>query len=77
MPNLENCRSLIYEIKHHHKISLLLLNSNFSSIKITSIYVNFAAPWTGRYYVKAVDYDRYVILKHCPFDSNKRKYLPR
>jgi hypothetical protein len=32
--------------------------------------------WSGRFYVIAVDYDRYVIFKHCTTESNKRKSAP-
>jgi len=31
--------------------------------------------WSGKYYVLAVDYDRYVISKHYPTGSNKCKYM--
>jgi hypothetical protein len=49
------------------------LNSNELLYTIAFTYVNFAAIWIGRHYVIAVDYPRYVIIKHCPIDSNKRK----
>jgi len=29
-----------------------------------------------RAYVIAVDYDRYAILKYCPTEPNKRKFVP-
>jgi hypothetical protein len=29
-----------------------------------------------RYYVTAVDYEHYVIVKGCPFITNERKYVP-
>jgi len=32
--------------------------------------------WSGRFYVLAIDYDRYAILKHCPFESDQRKSVP-
>jgi hypothetical protein len=34
---------------------------------------HFAAIWSGRFYVLAVKYDSYVILKHCPFKSDECK----
>ena len=53
---------------------------NFNSIEtlytITITYVTFAEMWSGRYCVIATDYDRYFILKICPPNSNKRKYVP-
>jgi len=42
---------------------------------MTFLYVTFAALWTGRYNVLAVDYDHYVISKYSPFDSNAGKYV--
>ena len=38
--------------------------------------VIFAANWSGRFYVIAVDYDRYVIFYCHPFESNQRKSVP-
>jgi len=40
-----------------------------------TIALNFAVMWSGRYYVLAIDYDRYLIAKHCPIKSNKCKYM--
>jgi len=37
--------------------------------------VTFAAHWTGTYNVLAVDYDRYIIDKYSPFDSDEGKYV--
>ena len=31
--------------------------------------------WTGRFYVIAIDYDSYVILKVCPIYTNQGKNL--
>jgi len=39
------------------------------------LYVTFAASWTGPYRVVAIDYDRYLITKHCPFNSDEGKYV--
>jgi hypothetical protein len=39
------------------------------------IYITFAAVWSGRYYIIAIDYDSYVILKSCTFATNERKYV--
>jgi len=44
--------------------------------KITFNYVTFAAIWNGQAYVVAVDYDRYVIIKHCPVKLSKHKHVP-
>jgi hypothetical protein len=30
----------------------------------------------GSYYVMAIDDDKYVIIKICPFESNTSKYVP-
>ena len=32
--------------------------------------------WTGRYYIIAIDYDRYAIKKRGSVDSNTRKSVP-
>jgi len=44
--------------------------------KITVNYVTFGALWSRYVYVVAVEYDRYDIIKYCPVDLSKRKYLP-
>jgi hypothetical protein len=36
-------------------------------------YVTFSAFWTGRYYIIAIDYDSYVIMKHCNIYTPGRK----
>ena len=38
--------------------------------------LNLTAQWNGHAIILEIDYDRYFILKHCPFKSNKRKYAP-
>ena len=50
--------------------------SNKLLYKITFTYVTFAAMWSGRSYVIAIDYDRYFICKHCHFDTSNRTYVP-
>jgi hypothetical protein len=39
-------------------------------------YVTFAAIWTGRFHVKAVDYERYIIFELHPFYTNESKSVP-
>jgi hypothetical protein len=50
--------------------------SNKLLYTINFTHVTFAGKWNGRYYVMAVDYESYVILKGCPFNTNERKYVP-
>ena len=78
LPNLINCRSFISKsiLPSKSNFILLVLNSTLFLYKITFTYVTFAVLWNGRFYVIAVDYDRYVIFKHCPFNSTQRKYVP-
>ena len=51
------------------------VNSNELPYQISLTYLTFTAQWNGLSCVLAVDYDRYVIIKHCNYKSNKRKYL--
>jgi hypothetical protein len=51
------------------------LNSEEHLFVITFAYVTFVALWSGPFYVLAVDYDRYWICKHRPFNSNESKYV--
>jgi hypothetical protein len=32
--------------------------------------------WNGGYYVIAIDYERYAIVKICPYGLNESKYVP-
>jgi hypothetical protein len=43
--------------------------------KKTFLYLTFAAFWTGTFLVLEIDYDHYLITKHCPFSSPNRKYV--
>jgi len=52
---------------------ITFLNINELLYAITFTYIVFAVIWSGRYYVMAVDYYRYAILKHCCFDSAESK----
>jgi hypothetical protein len=43
---------------------------------ITFTYATLSAMWTGQYYVIAIDYDHYAVVKLCPIGSNASKYVP-
>jgi len=66
---------IIQSLAASHRI---IPNFNFNELlyKISLTYVTFTASWNGYATVLAIDYDRYVILKYCAFESNKRKYAP-
>jgi hypothetical protein len=52
------------------------LNSNEFLYKTSLTYVIFPAIWNGRYYLTAIDYDRYAIPKLCSEETNQSKYKP-
>ena len=56
---------------------ITFLNINELLYAITFTYIIFAVIWSGRYYVIAVDYYRYAILKHCCFGSDTSKSVAR
>jgi hypothetical protein len=53
-------------------------NFNFNELpyKISLTYVTFTAQWNGYAKVLSIEYDSYLIVKYCAFESNKRKYAP-
>jgi hypothetical protein len=68
-----NSREITCNFSQPHIKYFQTLNSNKILFVITFLYITFAAIWTGPYYVLAVEYNSYVILKHCPFDSDECK----
>ena len=73
--NFKRCWRIICNFSLPNTKKFKFWISNELLCKIAFTYVTFAAIWNGRYYVIAIDYEYYVIFKHCPVDSNQRKYV--
>jgi hypothetical protein len=56
-----------------HKIYFQYLNYKELLYTITFTYVTFAAQYSGRAYVIAVSYRRFVILEYCFLQDSLRK----
>jgi len=69
------CQYTIRNLSPPHKKQFQFLNYNELLYTITFNYVTFATLMNGPAYVIAVDYDRYVILKYCFFESDQLEFV--